>query len=215
LNRDADEGDYLLGMADVELHPNVTGDYVAPGLGAHIHHEVGSGDLNWQRSEVSLSARKYYGALSLAAHADGGIVVGDIPAQKLFELGGTETLPGYAYKEFAGDRAALFRGYASYRFDVLKRPIRVRNYFLPALNPGIGASIQGAWTELSSQAARDAVRRFGVSTDGSLLSSPTNGVRATAGGGLTLFSDLFHIGAARPVDHNGRWQFSIGAGVAY
>ncbi|HEY4304093.1 MAG TPA: hypothetical protein VGM82_06480 [Gemmatimonadaceae bacterium] len=215
INRGIDEGDYALASADLELHPNVTGDFVAPGFGARLHQEIGHGDLDWQRSELSLSARSYFGLFTFAAHADGGIVTGDVPAQQLFELGGDLTLPGYAYKEFAGDRAALFRGYVSRRFDKLKRPIRIRNFFLPAINPGLGASIEGGWTELSSAAARRAVTTLGLTPDGALRSSATNGVRATAGAGLTLFSDLLHLGVARPIDHSARWRFSVGAGVAF
>jgi len=143
------------------------------------------------------------------------VVTGDVPPQKLFELGGAETLPGYDYKEFAGDRAAIFRGYASYRFGFFKRPIRIRNFFLPAIDPGLGASVQGGWAELSSQAARGAVRELGLKADGTPLSAPTNGMRATVGGGLTLFSDLLHIGASRPIDHGGRWRFSFGGNLAF
>ena len=61
----------------------------------------------------------------------------DPPPQKLFELGGNEALPGYRYKEFAGDRAALFRTFASYRFDIWRRPVQIwRNLMLPGLSPG-------------------------------------------------------------------------------
>jgi hypothetical protein len=214
-NRGTDAGDYALGTLHLEFHPNVTGDFVAPGFGARLHQEAGAGDLDWQRTEVGVSARQYLGQLSLAAHADGGIVTGDIPPQQLFELGGYETLPGHDYKQFAGDRVALFRGFASYRFDLWKRPIRVRNYVLPAVNPGIAMSIQGGWTELSSQSAREAVLRLGRTADGSPLSVSTGGVRATFGGGLTLFSDLLHVGASRPIDHGGRWRFAFGAGSAF
>lgn len=215
VNRGVDEGDYALGIVDLELHPNVTGDFVAPGIGAKLHQEATQGDLDWQRTEIGLSARQYFGRLSLAAHADGGIVTGDVPPQTLFELGGYETLPGYDYKQFVGDRAALFRGFASYRFDVWKRPIRLRNFVLPAVNPGVGMSIQGGWTELSSRAASAAALRLGQTEDGAPLSVPTDGVRATFGGGLTLFSDLLHVGASRPIDHGGRWRFTVGLGAVF
>jgi hypothetical protein len=215
VNRGIDEGDYGLASVDVELHPNVTGDYVAPGVGGRLHQEIGRGDLSWQRSELSVAARRYFGSFTFAAHADAGFVTGDVPAQKLFELGGDEALPGYDYKEFAGDRAALFRTYLSRRFGIFKRPIRVRNFYLPAVDPGIGASVQGGWTELSSAAARQADATLGLASDGTPLSRATDGIRATAGGGLTFFSDLLHVGAARPVDHGGRWRFTIGAGVAF
>lgn len=214
-NRGIADGGYAIGSVDLELHPNVTGDFVAPGVGAHVHQEAGAGALDWQRTEVGLSARQYYGSISLAAHLDGGLVTGNVPPQRLFELGGSETLPGYDYKAFAGDRAAVFRSYASYRFGFFKRPIRVRNFFLPAFDPGLGASLQGGWTELSSQVARDAVRVLGLESDGSPLSTATDGIRATAGGGLTLFSDLLHIGASHPIDHGGRWHFSFGGSLAF
>ena len=215
-NRGAATGSYALGIVDLELHPNVSGDFVAPGFGARLHHEAGAGTLAWQRTDVSLGVRKYVGDLSLALHAEGGLLLGSHPPpQQLFELGGTETLPGYVYKEFAGDRAALFRAFSSYRFNLLKRPIHIRNFYVPGVSPGLGASIQGGWTDISSAGAAESVRALGVNADGTPVSAATHGVRATAGGGLTLFSDLIHLGLARPIDHPARWRFVAGFGTAF
>jgi hypothetical protein len=215
-NRGAADGTYSIGMADVELHPNVSGDFVQPGVGLRAHYEAASGDIEWQRAELSLSGRKYFGPVSLAAHADGGLVLGrDPPPQKLFELGGNEALPGYRYKEFAGNRAALFRTFASYRFDLWRRPVRAwRNLTLPGLSPGIAVSAQGGWTELSSSGAKQAAIALGME-DGRPLSTPTDGMRATIGAGITLFSDLLHLGVARPVDRPAPWRFVIGYGGAF
>lgn len=214
-NRGVAEGDYGLAMADLEFHPNVNGDFATPGIGLRLHHELGAGDLDWQRTELSVAARKYLGPISVALHADGGMLFGStLPPQKLFELGGNELLPGYDYKQFAGDRAALFRTYLNYRSGYLKRPLRVRSFYLPALNPGIGASIQGGWAELSSAAARQAALGLGV-VNGVAVSAPTNGIRATAGAGLTFFSDLVHVGVARPIDRPAKWRFVIGYGPAF
>ena len=58
-----------------------------------------------------------------------------IPPQTLFELGGTAGLPGYEYKEFAGNHAALFRSNASYSFPVWRVPHHVRDFVLPGLAP--------------------------------------------------------------------------------
>ena len=216
LNRGATEGRYLLARADVELHPNVTGDFVQPGVGGRFHYEGASGDLDWQRIEVTVSARKYFGPISLAVHADGGVILGaNPPPQTLFELGGNELLPGYEYKEFAGNRAALLRTFASYRLNFWKRPIRfLRSFYLPAPAPGFGVSAQGGWAELSSPGAIAAVQQFGL-VDGRPVSQPTNGMRATVGGGLTLFSDLLHVGLARPVDRPAPWKVVFGFGVAF
>jgi hypothetical protein len=215
-NRGAAPGKYALGVADLELRPNVSGDFVQPGVGARVHYEVGRGDIDWQRVELGLSARQYWGPVSIAAHADGGMLFGAAPPpQKLFELGGNGLLPGYDYKEFAGDRAALFRTFASYRFSLWQRPIAfIRNYYLPGVSPGLAASIQGGWTEISSSAAALSVRRLGT-VDGVSISQATNGVRATVGGGVTLFSDLVHFGVARPIDHSAPWKFVFGFGATF
>lgn len=213
-NRGAADGRYALGSADLEVHPNVTGDFVQPGVGARAHYEIGSGNLDWQRIELGLSARRYLGSFSLAAHADGGVVLGGSPPpQQLFELGGDQSLPGYAYKQFAGDRAALFRLFGSYRFNIWQRPIHLwRAYFIPGLSPGIAVSTQGAWTELSSPGAILAAQRL---TTGIFISEPTHGAVAAVGAGITLFSDILHIGVARPVDHPAPWKFVVGFGAMF
>src|SRR6185436_14209686 len=101
-NRGVAERSYALAAAELEIHPNVTGDFVQPGVGARLRYEAGAGDLDWQRAELSLSARRYFGPFQLSMHADGGVVLGsNPPPQQLFELGGGEVLPGYRYKEFA------------------------------------------------------------------------------------------------------------------
>ena len=214
-NRGAADGRYALGSADLELHPNVTGDFVQPGVGARLHYELGSGDLEWQRIELGLSARQYVGAFSFAAHADGGVVLGDNPPpQQLFELGGDLSLPGYNYKQFVGDRAALLRLFGSYRFNIWQRPTHFwRNYFIPGVSPGIGVGVQGAWTELSSAGAIFAAERLG--SPGIPVSEPTHGARATVGGGITFFSDILHVGVARPVDHAAPWKLVVGFGTMF
>ncbi|HEU4746915.1 MAG TPA: hypothetical protein VFS56_00330, partial [Gemmatimonadaceae bacterium] len=167
-NRAADEGTYALGIFEAEVHPGVSGDFVQPGLGARLHYEVGRGQLEWHRLELLLAARKYFGPLGLSLQADGGGVVGgtataitgdangiSIPAQKLFELGGSGTLPGYDYKEFAGDRAVLLRSQATFAFPIWRTPHRLwRTLFVPGLAPGLAAGLQGGWTRLTNEAAR-------------------------------------------------------------
>lgn len=216
-NRGVLSGDYLLGIVDLELHPDVTGDFVSPGVGGRAHYELGRGQLQWQRLELSAGARHYYGNFSVGAHADAGMVFGSpLPPQQLFELGGTDLLPGYEYKAFAGDQAALFRGFASYRFDVWTRPIRLwQGYVVPGLNPGIETSIQGGWTRASSAAALESIRQLGMDQQGNAVSVPTRSVRATAGIGVSILSDLFHVGAARPVDRAGPWRLVAGFGTQF
>ena len=216
-NRGVTMGGYGVGSVDAEFHPSVTGDFLRPGVGARAHYEYASGDISWQRAELGLSAREYLGPVSIGAHADVGAVLGDDPPpQQLFELGGTGQLAGYAYKQFAGDRAALFRTFVGYRFGVWQRPIRVmRIFYIPGVSPGVIASVQGGWTEISSGGAAAAVRALGVDENGLPISAATRGVRATAGVGLSFFSDLAHVGVARPIDRPGGWRLALGFGTLF
>jgi hypothetical protein len=210
------EGSYALAAAELEIHPNVTGDFVQPGVGARLRYEAGAGDLDWQRAELSLSARRYFGPFQLSMHADGGVVLGsNPPPQQLFELGGGEVLPGYRYKEFAGDRAALFRTYLSYRFPLWRSPISVWRFYLPGFGPGLAIGAQGGWSELSSPGARQSALALGVSETGEPLSVPTGGGRATVGAGVTFFSDIIHVGVARPVDRAAPWRWVVGFGQSF
>lgn len=215
-NRGVDEGSYALGVVDAELHPSASEEFVQPGFGARVRYEIGRGDLSWQRADVGVSGREYWGPILISLHADGGLVTGrSIPSQKLFELGGSSILPGYSYKEFAGNQAALFRGYSSYTLPVLRAPRRVwRTLYMPGLAPGFAAGIQGGWTQFSTEAARESLVRMG---DGSAtpVSRATDGIRATFGFGVTLFSGNFHLGIARPIDSGARWRVAAGFGPSF
>jgi hypothetical protein len=216
-NRGVIPGDYGFGSVDVEIHPSVSGDFLRPGVGTRVHYEYANGDISWQRAQLGLSAREYLGPVSVGAHADAGVVIGDHPPpQQMFEIGGTQQLPGYSYKQFAGDRAALFRTFVGYRFGVWQKPIRLlRVFYIPGVSPGVIASVQGGWTQISSAGAANAVRALGVDENGSPISAASDGVRATAGIGLSFFSDLAHIGVARPIDRPGGWRLALGFGTLF
>lgn len=212
-NRGVREGSYALGIVDVELHPGISGDFVQPGVGVKLRYEAGAGALDWQRAEVMLSARRYYGAIALSAEAQGGAVFGSvIPPQTLFELGGSAGLRGYAYKEFAGDRAALFRGYASYQLPLWRAPRRVRgNTVIPGLSPGFAIGLQGGWTALSSDAARTGALALRALP----LPRASDRIRASVGAGITLFNGFVHIGVARPIDSPASLKLALGLGPLF
>jgi hypothetical protein len=216
-NRGASSGSYSKAAADFEWHPSVTGDFLRPGVGARLHYEVAGGELAWQRIEAGLAARRHLGNLSLVMHTDAGAAFGNaLPPQVLFELGGTESLPGYSYKEFVGDRAIVFRSFASYRLGMWERPIHAgRTLMLPGLSPGLVTSIEGGWSDLTSDAARRAALELGTTETGDPVSRPTDRIRSTFGAGLSLFGDLLHVGAARPLDHNAPWRFTVGFGALF
>ena len=216
-NRGVAAGTYAVGVMDTELHPDVSGASMHPGIGAATHYEIGRGQLDWQRAELSLFANRYWGPIALSVDAEGGALWGAvIPPQTLFELGGSGVLPGYAYKEFAGDRAALLRSDAFYSFPLWRSPNRLwRTLFIPGVGPGLAVGLQGGWTALSSNAARVAVSQLGAGWSVTPVSRATGGFRATLGLGMTLFSGAIHIGFARPIDHQARWRFVGGLGRGF
>jgi hypothetical protein len=216
-NRGVTEGRYGLAVADLEVHPNASGESLQPGIGSGLHYEIGRGTLDWQRAELSVFGSKYWGPVTIAVDGDGGVVWGAvIPPQQLFELGGSGVLPGYAYKEFAGDRAALLRSQAFYSFPVWRAPLRLwRTLFIPGVSPGLAAGLQGGWTSLSTDAARVAVDQLGAGFSTIPVSRATGGFRATLGLGVTLFSGALHAGFARPVDHQAPWRLVGGLGRGF
>jgi hypothetical protein len=215
-NRHARTGSYVLGALGYEFHPNVSGALLGPGLGATLNVEAASGDLRWMRTEGSISARRHVGPVTFATRTDAGVVISpDPPPQTLFELGGIAgRLAGYDYKEFAGDRAAVSRAYAAYELPLFRSPIRVRRWLLPGLTPGVAASVDAGWAELTTAAARAAVLEMGDGTTVNAVSRPTERIRSTAFVGLTFFSHSLQVGVARPIDQRAPWRakFQLGQG---
>ncbi|MDE3172398.1 MAG: hypothetical protein KGN74_04935 [Gemmatimonadota bacterium] len=216
-NRNALPGDYALARLDVQWHPNMAADFVEAGLGARLRYTVAAGQLAWQRAELDLSGRQYWGPFTATAQLAAGAVAGRvIPPQQLFEIGGFQSLSGYSYKAFAGDRAALFGSFVSYVLPVWHAPHRVWRWVtIPGLAPGFALGAQGGWTELSSAAARTAVDALGAGWSATPVSRATGGVRASVGAGVTFFSGTFHVGVARPVDHAAPWALVAGFGRAF
>ena len=216
-NRHARNGSYVLGALGYEFHPNVSGALLEPGLGASASIEAATGDLEWVRAEVSSSARRYFGPITLAMRVDAGAVLSkDPPPQTMFELGGIAArLAGYSYKEFAGDRAVVSRVYMSYGFPVWRAPRRLGRLLIPGLSPGITGGIDAGWTELSTAAARASVLEMGDGTVTNAVSTETDGVRSTVFAGLTFFATAVNVGFARPVDHPAPWRFTFRLGQGF
>lgn len=227
-NRGSVDGRYARGAALVELHPGVTGIFLEPGVGGALSYEIGRGDLNWQRTGVALAARGGWRDVVVAGRAEAGLLLGSHPPpQALFELGGEDALPGYAYKEFAGDRAASAGLLAAYPFPIFRRPWRaIRTFMIPGLSPGIAAGIQGGWAEASGEGARDAISLLDpavttpcdarqLSTCAPPVSRPTDGIRASVDARVTFFGGLLGFGVARPVDHAARWRFTFRVGQEF
>ena len=214
-NRGVDEGGYVRSAATVEWHPDVSAEFVKPGVSARLAYERGDGTLSFQRIEARVVGRVPFGPFVAIARGDVGTLLGDRPpAQQLFEIGEQQNLPGYLDKEFAGTRAAVLRGTLQYTSPFMRQPIRVRRFFLPAVAPGLSVGVQSGWTEAPNDAARAAIDRLAV-IDPTLLASwapvsrPTDGIRASVTAGLRFFSGGAFVGATRPVDHAAPWKLLV------
>jgi hypothetical protein len=207
-NRPAMTGNYTRALSTLEWHPKVSGENLAPGVGARVLYEVGSGDLDWQRVEARLAMRTYWRGVVLASRIDGGAVFGSVlPPQVMYEMGGVRDLPSYSYKEFGGDRVAIGRALVAYHFPVLRSPVRLGPIMLPGISPGIGAGVQGGWAEASTPAAETALQILG--------SVPTERIRATADVRFTLLGGALGAGFARTIDQPGRWKPFFVWGAAF
>jgi len=215
-NRAVLEGRYARSALTFDWRPDVNGDMMRVGYGGRVYYERGDGDLNYQRIEVRGATRWNSGRVTVAGRVDVGQVSGRvIPPQQIFELGSSEALPGYGFKEFAGDRAALFRGVAMYRLNFWNVPVPItRRLWLPNPAPALAVGLQAGWTEISSNAARVAIAQMSVH-DPNLLatwrpaSRASGGVRATVTGGVRFFGGAVGALVAHPIDEPGKWRLML------
>ena len=215
-NRRVQEGRYARTALTVDWRPDVNGELMRVGYGGRAYYERGDGDLAYERVEVRAAMRWNSGRVTVAARGDAGQVFGRVlPPQQIFELGSSEALPGYGFKEFAGDRAALFRGVVMYRLNRWNVPLRItRRLWLPSPSPALSAGIQAGWTEISTDAARVAIEQLGVVDPNQLalwrpVSRASDGVRATVTGGVRFFGGAVGVLLARPLDHGGKWRLLV------
>ena len=220
-NRGVDDGRYRIVSAKVEYHPDVNAAFVRPGIGATLQADAATGDLAWRRAELRLIARRMLGPFIYAARADAGVVVGDsIPPQQLFELGENQNLPGYGYKEFAGNQAAVIRGLVMYPLPLWRAPIRLGRFVLPSVGPTLSFGAQGGWAAATTDAARSAILRLGTvgdpvlgmpgSVSGAPVSRPTDGFKSSIDFRLRFLGGAVSVGAARATDHHESWRFVVG-----
>ena len=219
-NRHVMEGRYQRTALTLDWRPDISGEMMRMGYGGRVYYERSDGDLRYQRVELRGAMRWNRDRATMAARVDGGQVFGRIiPPQQLFELGSSEALPGYGYKEFAGNRAALLRALAMYRFNVWNAPLRLSSrLWLPSPSPALAFGVQAGWTDVSTRAARVAMAGLGGIRDSTLLatwlpaSRPSDGVRATVTGGVRLFGGAVGLLLARPLDPGGKWRVALTLG---
>jgi len=220
-NRGVDNGRYSIASVKVEFHPDVNAAFVRPGIGAMLQAEAATGDLAWRRAELRIIARRMLGPFIYAAQANAGMVAGDsIPPQQLFELGENQNLPGYGYKEFAGNQAAVIRGLVMYPLPLWRAPLRLGRFVLPSVGPTLSFGAQGGWAAATNEAARSSILRLGTvgdsvlgtagSVPGAPVSRPTDGFKSSIDFRLRFLGGAVSIGAARATDHHDSWRLVVG-----
>lgn len=219
-NRNVREGRYARTALTLDWRPDIGGEMMRIGYGGRVYYERGDGNLDYQRIELRGTTRWNHGPVTVAGRADAGQVFGAIiPPQQLFELGSTEALPGYGYKEFAGNRAVLFRGMAMYRLGVWRAPLRLSaRLWLPSPSPALAIGVQAGWTDVSTSATRVAMAELGRAPDSTSLalwqpgSRASDGLRATLTAGVRFFGGAVGLMLARPLDRGSKWRLALTLG---
>jgi hypothetical protein len=227
-NRNVAEGSYWRGRATLDWNPEVSPLFAHDGVGFRAEVEQGSGDLDYTRVEGRVVMRKNLTKLFFIARLHAGAVFSNQPPpQQLFELGGPAGLPGYEYKEFAGDRAALFRMRLTYPLAVLDLPWRVNSRVtLPALAPAISLGFQGGFTDTRNAGGTAAVRALGDRYDyktGEVVRDPVTGdplpaslvtvqLRTSVDLRVGFFGDALAVGVARALEQGRKIRFIFAFG---
>lgn len=206
-NRPVVNGSYVRSRAQFDLGRNIVTSSLASGIGASLSYERGDGELAWQRSQIESLLQRTFGRFVLGARTDAAYVAGNhLPTQQLLEVGGAEGLPGYDYKEFAGDQAVVIRTTAAYLMPLLQSPIRISRLVLPAIAPQLQVGFFGG-----QATARDATR----AQLAALGWKTTEGFKGSVDVRLRFFSGAFSVGAARAFDRKDRWKalFALGGSL--
>lgn len=171
-------------------------DARANGWSAAVGTELGTYASEWYlRPTLDAAARRATSdhASKLLLSASAGVLLGEAPSQKRFLLGGVGSLPGYAFRSFAGSHFALAELEAT---QALLGPwaglrLRAAAGFVggetppgPTGDPAPG-TITPAWHSWNA--------------------APSDGIRTSAGIGISLFWDMLRIDWMRGLN-GGEWQ---------
>ena len=139
-------------------------------------------------------------------------------------VGGPVGLPGYEYKEFAGNRAALFRVRLTYPLTMLDSPLRIGSLILPSIAPALSIGYQTGFAKATTPAVEAAVRALGdfQNKDGTVALDSTGAPRPASVpssrpmGSLDIrigfFGDALAVGVARAIQQGRKTQLIFAFG---
>jgi hypothetical protein len=227
INRGITEGRYWRGRAVFDWNPEVSPIFVQDGVGFRAEVEHATGDLDYTRIEGRVVLRKSMIGMFFLARLHAGAVISDAPPpQQLFELGGPAGLPGYEYKEYAGDRAVLFRMRLTKPLGILDRPLHLSPAItFPSFSPAISIGFQGGFTDAHGAASLAAIRALGDRYDsktGELLtdangdalpaSVATDKFRNSVDVRIGFFGDALAVGLAHALEKGRKTKLVIAFG---
>jgi hypothetical protein len=140
-------------------------------------------------AEATLRLRNLGLSRSLQLRALAGATSGNPAGQHLFLLGGAGTLPGHDYRAFAGSRFAMLQAEASQ--EVLRPWLRLRLVGAAGATGGLAGGASRAWHNWDVRA--------------------TDGMKFSAGAGVSLFWDILRVDRVRGLGGGGRWVFQLSA----
>lgn len=149
---------------------------------------AGPGDFGYGRFLATLEAdgERPGASWGWSGRLAAGFGTGELPAQRLFLLGGRGTLPGHSFRGWGGDRIVL----ADLQLS--------REVFPPWLRARIQGAAGGSWLEGPGAAAA-----------GRLEVQESRTLRASTGAGVGLFYDLLRLDAFRGLGAGGGWEVIV------
>lgn len=207
VNRAVRNGRYVRTAVQLQKQPDLDASFARVGSSVVLRYERGDGDVSYQRVELRLMNRLNNGPWTFATRFDAGALVGpSVVPQQLFEIGRSESLQAYDFKEFAGDRAAVVRGLVMYRLPLLRAPIHIfKQLWLPEPSPALAVSLQSGWSQLSSPAAEAAATELRAQ----VVPTGTGRPRTTIGAGLRFFGGSVGLTMVRAIDHADIWTLKL------
>lgn len=204
-NRPVDGGQYLSTMVAVDVGRAVLSQGAQSGTGAQLSVERGDGALTFTRVDGRLVGRRQWGPIVATSRVQAAALIGPTaPVQRLVELGGPTSLPGFGYKAFTGTRGAVSRATLSYVLPVLSQPLRFGRLALPALAPSPSIGVTAGIVE-SAAAAQGRIAALGW--------NGSQGVRGSVDLRLRIFGGGLSAGVARAFDPGARWRAVVTFGA--